>query len=343
MKRFSIVIYAAFVAVAPFASAQSYQAGMTTLEVQDPTGRRDLEGLLWYPTEADGPVDVDFESKVWVSNTVIKDATPINELLPLIVVSHGMFGNAYNQAWFSAEMARRGYAVAAINHPGTSTWLRDPDQRRALWERPKDISRVIDVATSPEGLPVRIDDDRIFMAGHSLGGFTALVLAGARFDKDHLDRFCDSAPGELTCGIFADWEIANTRGDRAEMEADLSDPRIRAFALFDLGGTQGFDPESITQIIRPMLVFGAPVANSGLTLDVESRALVAALPSETVRYIEPSTLSHFDFLGQCKPGGYELLAKEEPGDEIICDNGGNARAAKHQMIVDEVTRFIEQR
>jgi predicted dienelactone hydrolase len=127
------------------------------------------------------------------------------------------------------------------------------------------------------------------------------------------------------------------------MEADLFDPRIKAFALFDLGGTQSFSKASLAQLSRPMLIFGAPLMDSGLTLDIESRALVQALPSKIATYIEPETLSHFDFLGQCKSGGFEILEREEPGDEIICLNGGAQRAAKHDMIIGTVAGFFSRK
>lgn len=253
-----------------------------------------------------------------------------------------MFGNARNQAWLAGALAQRGYIVAAISHPGTSTWSRDPDQTRQLWERPKDISRVIDHATGSSDFAQYVDPNRIYMAGHSLGGFTAVALAGARFDATRLKQFCDQAPGELACGILSDWKVAQTPEDRAQMEADLSDPRIKAFAVFDLGGTQSFSDTSLRQINRPMLIFGAPIMNSGLTLDIESRALIAALPASNALYIEPETLSHFDFLGLCKPGGFEILANKVPGDEIVCADGGAPRAAKHKMIIEAVVDFFSK-
>ncbi|SDX25742.1 Predicted dienelactone hydrolase [Ruegeria halocynthiae] len=339
--RHSSYLLAGFLAMcAAMAFAQPYWPAMTELKVADVEGERDLSGFIWYPTKATGPETYDFESEVWVGTKVVKDATPATSRFPLVVLSHGMFGNAYNQAWLAGALARRGYIVAAVSHPGTSTWSRDPDLTRQLWERPKDISRVIDHATGASDFSQYVDSDRIYMAGHSLGGFTAVALAGARYDAAGLGQFCDTQPDELACGILSDWKIAQTPEDRAQMEADLSDHRIRAFAVFDLGGTQSFSEASLRQIDRPMLVFGAPIMNSGLTLDIESRALIAALPESNSRYIEPKTLSHFDFLGRCKPGGYELLAKEEPGDEIICSDGGTARAAKHEMIIDAVTDFF---
>lgn len=343
MKLIAFLLAAFLTAFAATAEAQPYQAGMRVLEITDPDGDRDLEGFLWYPTHTAGPQTVDFDSKVWAGTQVVKEAAAADGPFPLVVLSHGMYGNAYNQAWLAGALARHGYVVAAVSHPGTSSWSRDPELTRQLWQRPKDVSRVIDHAlTSPDLAPL-VDPDRVFMAGHSLGGFTALALAGGRYDAARLKAFCDPAPDELVCGILRNWKIAQTDEDRAQMEADLSDPRIKAFALFDLGGTQSFSDASLARIDRPMLIYGAPIMNSGLTLDIESRALVAALPSGKVRYIEPETLSHFDFLGVCKPGGFDLLAKEEPGDEIICANGGAKRVAKHESIIEDLSRFFSQR
>src|SRR6056297_114779 len=192
----------------------NYSAGMRALSVVDDRSDRALEGLIWYPASASEPTSPDFRSEVWVGAEVAREAAAANGSFPLVVLSHGMFGNSRNQAWFAASMARRGYVVAAIDHPGTSTWARDPDQRRALWERSHDITRLIDFALSPEGLPVQVDPDRVFMAGHSLGGFTALTLAGARFDAARLERFCGAHVGEMVCGIFDDWDIAETPEDR---------------------------------------------------------------------------------------------------------------------------------
>tara|TARA_R110002126_G_scaffold286859_1_gene439063 strand:+ start:22926 stop:23957 length:1032 start_codon:yes stop_codon:yes gene_type:complete len=342
MKRFLLIFAAVLAACIVPASAQTYQAGMREMAIPAPTGQRDLTGLLWFPTEAKGPLRNDFDSAVWVATPVVKDAQPTKGPFPLVVLSHGLFGNAYNQAWLAAAMARRGYVVAAINHPGTSTFLRDPNQRRQLWQRPKDISRVIDHALASPDLSALVDPDRIFMAGHSLGGFTAAALAGARYDAAGLKRFCDKAPDALTCTLLSAWGVARTPEDRLRMEADLSDPRIKGFALFDLGGTPSFSRSSLKQVSTPMLVFGAPLMDSGLSLDIESRALIKALPPETATYIEPETLSHFDFLGQCKSGGYELLKREEPGDEIICLDGGAQRAAKQDMIIAIVDSFFSQ-
>lgn len=333
---------AMFSALAAIAEAQPLQIGLTSFSVQDAEHHRPLEGFIWYPTKDTSPPQRHHGNAVWVGIEAIEEAIPVEGPHPLAVLSHGMYGNAMNQSWLAAALARQGYVVAAIHHPGTSTWSRDPAEARQLWERPQDISRVIDhMLTEPEW-HARIDPDRIFMAGHSLGGFTAMLLAGARYDSAVFKRFCDGEPGGLVCGIFDNWQIAQTAEDRTAMQADLSDPRIKRIAVFDLGGTQTFSTSSLANIDTPLLVFGAPRMGqeTRIDLDRESRALVQALPADTVTYLEPEDLAHFDFLGVCAPKALDILRAEDPRDVLVCLEGGAARERDHQMITAEVLDFF---
>ncbi|MEP5728382.1 MAG: alpha/beta fold hydrolase [Sulfitobacter sp.] len=316
--------------------------GLAKLAINDTRTDRPLEGFIWYPTAATDGAAVHHTNPVWKGITAVEGAVPAPGKYPLVVLSHGMYGNAMNQTWLADALVAKGYIVAAINHPGTSTWARDPAQARQMWDRPNDISRVIDHALDDPAWKDLIDPDRIFMAGHSLGGYTAVALAGGRYDAAGFEAFCAARTDrELVCGIFDDWQIAKTPEDILSMQADVSDDRIKGFAVFDLGGTQTFSKASLALINSPMLVMGAPLDISGLDLDIESRALVDALPQSNVTYLEPESLSHFDFLSECKPGAIEILAQEEPGDEIICKDGGAVRADDHALIVDAVLNAFD--
>ncbi len=317
-------------------AAQEYSTGLMQMNVPD--AARPLDGFLWYPTEAEGRTLRAHGNAVWEAIRVMPDATPADGAQPLVVLSHGMFGNSRNQAWLAAELTAAGYIVAAVDHPGTSTFQRDPDDARELWERPHDISRTIDHILAME--EVEVDEDRIFMAGHSLGGWTAMMLAGGQYDTARIDAYCAADPEDLVCGIFQMWRVGMAEDDRAVIEQDWSDPRLAGVAVFDLGGTQTFSDTSLAAIETPLIVFGAPIANSGIDLDVESRALVAALP-EGVRYVEPEDLAHFDFLGRCTDRAHEILMEENPDDVMVCENGREERARDHAMIAEAVIAFFD--
>ena len=334
------IAFAALVAASLSAlpvAAQTFRVGLDDLFVPDTA--RPLEGFVFYPTLSTAAPAPELGNKVWQGVDVIRDATPAEGRFPLVVLSHGMFGNARNQAWLAEGLAERGYVVAAIDHPGTSTFDKDPEARRQLWERPRDITRTIDALIAGAG-GVAVDPERVFVGGHSLGGFTAMALAGARFDKGRLDGFCAGAPEDLACSVFSGWRIAEAPQDRAAMEADLADPRIRAFAVFDLGGTQAFTDESLAAVARPVLVYGAPDNVHGMAIETEARALAAALPDARATYLEPAGLSHFDFMGECTERGLAILEAEEPEDAYVCERGTDERRGEHAAIVAEVAAFF---
>ncbi|MBU2982941.1 alpha/beta fold hydrolase [Lentibacter algarum] len=314
--------------------------GIQQLEVKDASVSRPLSGFVWYPTEAKGASVMANGNPVFQAIPVQPDAEVQGGKHPLVVFSHGMYGNVRNQAWLASALTQKGYIVAAVDHPGTSSFSRDADQARELWQRPKDISRLIDHLLADESFAAHVDTSRIFMAGHSLGGFTAVALAGGRFSPEKVDAMCAAGEDDLICGILDGWNIAKTQDDRAAMAADLSDDRIKAFAVFDLGATQVFSPESLAAINAPLQIWGAPEDIAGMNLDLESRALKAALSEGVSEYHEPEGMAHFDFLGECTAKGLMILKEEEPEDAFICIDGTEPRRALHQMIAEKTEGFF---
>ncbi|MFP6639735.1 MAG: dienelactone hydrolase family protein, partial [Myxococcota bacterium] len=124
---------------------------------------RRLDTWIWYPAAAPtGPpvVDAPFAAGgPW----------------PLIVYSHGTYGQPDNATHFCEYLARRGYVVVAPAFPLTSrvshTALPAADVSDA-GQQPKDISFVIDSVLAHPRFGPAIDDTRIGATGISLGGIT---------------------------------------------------------------------------------------------------------------------------------------------------------------------------
>jgi predicted dienelactone hydrolase len=341
MKRLIHILCLSLLIGAGQAHAEDQVLGWQKFKVKDAQKDRPIEGLVWYPAENDARVKRIQSNGVWVGVDAAKKATPLEGQRPFVVLSHGMYGNERNQNWLAEALVTKGYIVASLSHPGTSSWLRDTGDARQLWERPRDVSRVISHLLDDDTFAPRIDPKNIFMGGHSLGGWTAVWLAGGRYDGDKVKTDCAADPSELICKIGDTWRIAKTEEDIVSMEQDLSDPRIKAIAVFDLGGTQTFAPETLSTIKTPLLVIGAPKPSMGsLDLDRESRALIASLPKDNVRYIEPTGLTHFDFLGVCTDRGMDILENEVPGDGELCEGGTDERIADHALISDAVISFF---
>ena len=341
MKRLLHILSLGMLIAAGQAHADDTVMGWQKFKVSDAQTERPVSGLIWYPAHDDTRVTRIQSNGVWVGVDAAKKATPLAGTHPLVVLSHGMYGNERNQNWLAEALVSQGYIVASLSHPGTSTWLRDPDDARQLWERPRDVSRVITHLLDDKTFAPLIDPERIFMGGHSLGGWTAVWLAGGRYDGAKVKADCAADPNDLICSIGDMWNIAKTPEDVQAMEQDLSDSRIKAIAVFDLGGTQTFAFDTLAAVQTPLLVVGAPKPSMGsLDLNRESRALLAALPKATPRYIEPTSLTHFDFLGVCTERGVDILEDEVTGDGELCEGGTDERIADHALIANAVIDFF---
>ena len=321
-------------------ASENPTTGMRDFAIKDNNARK-LEGTLWYPASPDARVKRQHSNGVWVGVDVAKKGEPIEGTFPLVVLSHGMYGKARNQNWLAHDLVQQGYIAVTLNHPGTSTWLREVDDARQIWERPKDVSRTISYLLESHDLGVQIDPNRVYVAGHSLGGMTTVQLAGGRYAPEQIDEICKSDPSELICELTEMWQLGQTQQDREAMSQDLRDPRIKAVAVLDLGGTQTFSPESLAAITTPMLVIGAPKdVQESLDLDRESRKLVSMLPEETTTYMEPASLSHFDFLGTCTEKAIPILEDEVPGDGYICFDGTQERTEDHAIVSSALIDFF---
>jgi len=119
---------------------------------------------------------------------------------PLILFSHGYMGCNTQSVFLMEALARAGYLVLAPNHNdaacGTARGMwhpgkllaqrpQEPFRDAAKWsdatykDRDVDIENVLDAVVHGQSFQaVTIDRERIGIAGHSLGGYTALGLAG---------------------------------------------------------------------------------------------------------------------------------------------------------------------
>ncbi|QDG78027.1 alpha/beta fold hydrolase [Labrenzia sp. PHM005] len=336
-----------FLAHAAFASSPEkpggadFGPGVQELVIDDSRTDRPLSGHIWYPTPTPERSPQADKSRVWQMAPADPGAPMVDARFPLLIVSHGMYGNTFNQAWLGSALARRGYIVAMVNHPGTSSFLRDPDHARQLWERPKDLTRLISFLTGNSDWSDRIDPKRIYAAGHSLGGFTVMLAGGVRFDTTLYDEGCfGDVRIPVVCDILRGWSVAETPADRRAMSQILRDSRLQKIISLDLGGTPVLSRSSLSSVAIPVLVLGAGRADM-LDQDLESRALAKALPTELVQHIELESAGHFDFMGVCKPEGYAILKEHEPGDEIVCLKGTDKREAQHRLILNEILSFLE--
>jgi predicted dienelactone hydrolase len=140
-------------------------------------GRGAVRTVVLYPADApERPERVG----LYVMDVAL-DAPPAEGAFPLVVVSHGTGGSGLVYRTLAAHLARRGLVVLLPDHPGNN---RDDDAlagtHTILADRPRQVRRAIDWAYADAALGTRLVPDAVAVIGHSLGGYTALAVAGGR-------------------------------------------------------------------------------------------------------------------------------------------------------------------
>ena len=150
---------------------------------------------VWYPTTAKPmiyPYVPNFLGRVALNGPV---TLVCGKPLPLIVFSHGDLGCGIQSIFLTEELARHGYVVAAPDHadaaichtaPGSpSSPVPQPDilnpqdwNESSRKDRREDLEAVINDLLAHEEFRNVIDPTKIGAAGHSLGGYTVVGLAG---------------------------------------------------------------------------------------------------------------------------------------------------------------------
>jgi predicted dienelactone hydrolase len=153
---------------------------------------------VWYPTTAPA---AQYAYSGNFSGTVARDAAPskvCGKPVPLVVFSHGDLGCGLQSITFTEELARHGYVVAAPDHadallchivPPSAPQPHRPTQPNFLkpdsWSdatfrnRRDDVEATIDALLADSEFQPVIDPQSIGAAGHSLGGYTVVGIAGA--------------------------------------------------------------------------------------------------------------------------------------------------------------------
>ncbi len=152
---------------------------------------------IWYPAAASEQPMSYTRSNGGFMGSVARDAAPAAcPRVPLVLFSHGLGGCALQTLFFTEELARHGYIVAAPDHRDAVCAIGSDDQKfgnmrtdqsflepqrwteRSEIDRLHDLRAVIRLVTEDPQLGAAADVQRIGAVGHSLGAYTALALAG---------------------------------------------------------------------------------------------------------------------------------------------------------------------
>jgi len=273
-----------------------------------------LRAMIWYPAALDareepqwiGPAIVPFIS----AGSAARDAAPAaGPRRPLILLSHGSGGMTSELAWLGTALAAHGFVVVAVNHPGNNALEDYTVEGSSLWWlRALDLGAVIDAALVDKTFGSQIDPARIGAAGHSLGGYTVIAVAGGITNPARLEAFCRSPAADASCkppppaAEMRQKSLARLSSDpdfrQRYSKADNSyrDERVRAVFTLAPGPGPIFTPESLGKIAIPVaIVVGS--ADEIVPPAAAAEALAKAIPHATLKLFPHA--GHYVFIGSC--------------------------------------------
>lgn len=294
----------------------------------------ELSVTVWYPAET-GDDMVTLGENIFFEGTPAMRAAPVSDgQFPLILLSHGagLAGTAAAMSWIATPLAQQGFIVAAPTHPGNTGPDRSAAETMKLWLRASDLSETLDALEDHPEFRPHIALDRIGVLGLSMGGNTALSIAGARLDPDLFARYCDTDDRNASlCDWVRQSGVDLHAMDMAAAARDNADPRVRFVMAIDPAPSDIFAPETFADIAIPVFLvnLGAP---SEIPATVRAAGLADAIPGAAYAVLEEA--SHASMFALCKPGAAEIAVEEGIEDPICTDGSGPSRAAIHARLVD---------
>lgn len=190
---------------------------------------------------------------------------PGKQLVPVIVISHGMAGDRTTFAYLAQYLASHGFAVAVVEHPGISSQrfqryfagLASPPESMESINQPLDVKYVLDElqrrSQSDLVLQNRLNLQQVGVIGHSHGGYAALSLAGATINFELLRRNCER-DNFLNMSLLVQCKTAGL----PPINYPLRDERVKAIIAVNPLSSSIFGERGLSQIQVPvMLVAGS--------------------------------------------------------------------------------------
>ncbi|RCL27546.1 dienelactone hydrolase [Pseudomonas sp. AFG_SD02_1510_Pfu_092] len=307
------------------AHAAPWVAGLHRMTLADPVDARPMQALAFYPaigktrsSRMDGyPIDVAEEAPVALGQ------------FPLLVLSHGNTGSPLALHYLATALARRGFVVVAVVHPGDNA--RDHSRLGSLsnlYGRPLQVSAAITAARNDALLGPYLNDGKVGVIGYSAGGETALIVSGARPDLDRLRRYCLERPNDA--------DACRTHGvliaDRSEL-APEADPRVGAVMLMAPLSLL-FGRHALNGVRVPALIYSGD-SDQLVAVERNAEALARKLPL-TPDYRLLAGAGHFVFMARCDAEQYARTPS------LCKDAEGVDRRHIHHSLQRETAAFFSQ-
>lgn len=314
----------------------SNNIGISSLELEDTKRTRSFDVKVIYPTNENEPKSTFAENPAFVGFKAIEEAEIKKEKYPLYILIHGTNGNWRNLTWLVKDLALNSIIITT-SYPNYSSGQATPKNLIRPWHQAKDVSFLIDEIKKSDFSESL--NGKIYIIGHSLGGYTSLALAGAKIDLSKFKSFCKEKD-DKSCKYFKK-EINNlNKQDIKNGLKDISEKRITKTIAFAPGLIELMTKSSLKKIKTKALILTAQFdKNVPIKTHIEpyKENFSNAISLKTIK-----DAGHFSFLQICKKEAKKILQKENAS--FVCEDGKNKRSRVdiHKEIVLKIKEFIKQ-
>ena len=299
-----------------------------------PDGGRRLAVTIWYPAAEDA-VETTISWDGIFPGSAAEDAPLLgtSQRFPLLLLSHGSGGDGSNLVWLAEALASHGYVAAAVDHPGDRLGDYSVEGRLAVWRRAQDVTDSLTRLLADPTFGPRIDRRRIAAAGHSSGGLTVLLLAGARFRPEAYLASCRGKNVGPDCAMVSGVDTTKLP-EVAAASTSHRDRRIRAVVAMAPVMGPGVTAASLRSIAIPVLVFGSPTDE---LVPFRTNAASYARRIPRARLVTIPDAGHMVFMPVCSEPG-PIVAAEVCNDRIPAVD----RAAVHATAIEQTIPFLDR-
>lgn len=304
-----------------------HAVGFSMLDLHDPLRDRPIATAVWYPAlrPPQGTEAVYYLALFQLQ--AIEGAEPDTQAgpYPLVMFSHGNQGVAVQSPSLCEHLASQGFVVAAPTHHGNTIFDSPSDEQMGAiaLDRPVDVifamNALLQLNQDPASpFQALIAPDALGIAGHSFGGYTTLVLAGASVDASAAQARCEAGlEGDVFCPAVAHFDpdtVARRPADGARFKAALG---------LAAGSWGAFGQEGLAGVDMPVMLMGGSLDEYTLN-DLEP--IYDALPTPKYK-LTIAGAGHMAFTDICKAN------LPVPELETLCDPATHLDAARALAII----------
>ncbi|MEH1781062.1 MAG: alpha/beta hydrolase [Nostoc sp.] len=262
----------------------------------------------------------------------------VQNAAPVIVISHGLGLDSSNFQYLATHLASYGFAVVVPNHPGS-----DAKQLRSLLnghaievaepgefqDRPLDVTYILNQLEkgnqSDSRFKGRLNLQQVGVFGQSLGGYTALALAGAKINFEQLKQDCQPAALQNTWNMSLLLQCrALELSSKSDKDYNLRDGRVKAAIAVNPITSSIFGKAGLSQIKTPVMIVSS--SDDTVAPALSEQILPFSWLTNSQKYLVMLVGgTHFSTIGNGNPANRQVAL---PADMI-----GDASQARRYMNV----------